>query len=437
MARPRKDLQQKIEELKTILEHYGGIPSQKQDRAAYANICYYLKTYGDTPEIQELISKFNLNVSKRVERADVETQIGNIATILREKGRIPSVNEDESLYTKIRYVFNKHQDVYEVIKLKYIYAHSSCFPLPNTKYGPKPEEENRNSNFYVGYIPEEILEWLDNTTYEYIEYVYKHFGELPAPQTKPMLRLKKKIEHWYRYNVDYCKSERISLCDFLQRMMDLGCNELIIKEAYYSFKFDSEQVQERVRQMVIENGACAIHYIAQTAISESALSDEFVYYYYYVKFNDKSDYTDHMPLGELYAGVHPYRVLRVHFHDYDKCDIDKIRISAKAHYRNWRDLRPETLDEWKYYGQSEFFANREDLFYAHVFGEYDSSIDWSTTYIEKRKIKGAPYFRFRNYINRYIDYCNYLIENGYTIQDEVLLDALSISSSADNNKCLL
>lgn len=96
MATPRKGFQQKVEELKMILEHYGGIPSQQQDRAAYANICYYLKTYGDAPEIKELISKFNLNVSKRGKRTDAEAQISNIAAILRDKGRIPSVNDDES-----------------------------------------------------------------------------------------------------------------------------------------------------------------------------------------------------------------------------------------------------------------------------------------------------------------------------------------------------
>jgi hypothetical protein len=432
MATPRKGFQQKVEELKMILEHYGGIPSQQQDRAAYANICYYLKTYGDAPEIKELISKFNLNVSKRGKRTDAEAQISNIAAILRDKGRIPSVNDDESLYAKIRYTFNKYKDIAEVIKLKYVYAHSSCYPLPDSKYGPKPKEENQNLNFYAGYIPEEIAEWLDNTAYEYIEYVYKNFGELPASETRPMIRLKKHIDRWYRYNVDCSKSERTRLYEFLHKMIDVGCEKAFIKEAYYSFKFDNEQVQERIRQMVIENGACAIHYIAQTVIPESVLSDEFVYYYYYVKFNDKTDNIGQMPLGELYSGVHPYRVLRVHYRDYNKCDIDKIRVSAKTHYRNWRDLHPESLDEWKYYGQSEFFANKEDSFYAQVLGEYNSSIDWSTTYIEKQQIKGAPYFRFYKNRDRYIDYCNYLIESGYTPQDKVLLDSLSAHQSKDN-----
>jgi hypothetical protein len=236
-----------------------------------------------------------------------------------------------------------------------------------------------------------------------------------------MLALKNKIRHYYRYNVDVRKDERNQLFDFLQRMIDLGCNDQFIKEAYYSFRFGDKDVQEKVHRLVIENGACAIHYIAQVAIPECPLDDYFVYYYYYVNLNDVSGIRDHMPVGELYSGCSPHRVLRVHYRDYDKCDVSKIRKSAMSHYRNWRDSMPETLEEWKHYGQSEFFVNHEDVFYAHIIGEYNWSIDWSTTYIDKQMAKGLPYFRHLCDSLRYLDYYLYLLENGFILRDEKLL----------------
>ena len=56
MARKKTDLNQKVVELRRILDQYGGIPSIQQDKAAYLNLYYYLNRYGDVPQIQELMS---------------------------------------------------------------------------------------------------------------------------------------------------------------------------------------------------------------------------------------------------------------------------------------------------------------------------------------------------------------------------------------------
>lgn len=410
------DLDQKIKEIKEILAKYGGIPKQTEDRAAHAAIKYVLKTYESEPQVQELMSRYNLKSGKR---DDSERQLDEISSLLKKHGRIPTVKENLAEYGRIRYFFQKHEDLFEAIKLKYIYAHQSCFPLPDSRFGPRPE--STPCDFYVGYVSPEYIEWKNNVTYEYIEYVYANFQSLPGPETKPMLALKNKIRHYYRYNVDVRKDERNQLFDFLQRMIDLGCNDQFIKEAYYSFRFGDKDVQEKVHRLVIENGACAIHYIAQVAIPECPLDDYFVYYYYYVNLNDVSGIRDHMPVGELYSGCSPHRVLRVHYRDYDKCDVSKIRKIAMSHYRNWCDSMPETLEEWKHYGQSEFFVNHEDAFYAHIIGEYNWSIDWSTTYIDKQMAKGLPYFRHLCDSLRYLDYYLYLLENGFILRDEKLL----------------
>ena len=232
MVKKTTNIDQKIVEIKEILEKYGGIPKQSLDRAAHAKIKYYFKTYENEPQIQELIAKYNNEQRKR--NNTVEKQINEVVSILKKYGRIPHVKENVANYGKVRYLFQKHKDLFEVIKLKYIYAHQSCFPLPNSRFGPRPESEP--SDFYVGFVSPEYIEWKNNVTYEYIEYVYANFKSLPGPETKPMVNLKKNIKHWYRYNVDTDKKEKNQLFKFLERMISFGCNEDIIKEVFARVK---------------------------------------------------------------------------------------------------------------------------------------------------------------------------------------------------------
>ena len=428
MARP-VDMSKKIEELRNALQKYNGIPSQAVDRAAHANIKYYIKRYSDNPEIKALVEEYGLSYTKR---DDFETQLEKIKAVLADLGRMPSSSQDKTLYQNVKYFFKRYKDEPIVERLKYIYAFG-CFPLPDTKNGTRPDSGYSYDPWERTSMSDTFLEWKDNVTYEYIEYVFKHFQELPGRETKPMVRLRHKIDYWYRYNVDTHKSEQSALYDFLQRMVEYGCEEELITQAYYSFKFNDAEIQEQVEKMLIENGACAIHYIAQTVIPEGTLSDTFVYYYYYVKLNDKKDIREKMPLASLYSRVEPYRVLRIHYRDYHKCDVNKVRESAKSHYRDWKEFRPETLEEWKYYGQSEFFDDKEDLFNANIIGEYNSSIDWTTTYIEKQLKKGEPYFRYYMGAKRYLDYYLYLLENGYTLKDKDLLQYLSPEKLADDD----
>ena len=428
MARP-VDMTKKIEELRSALQKYNGIPSQTVDRAAHANIKYYIKRYSDNPEIKALIEEYGLSYTKR---DDFETQLEKIKSVLADLGKMPSSSQDKTLYQNVKYFFNRYKDEPIVEKLKYVYAFG-CFPLPDTKYGTRPNSGYNYDPWQGVSMSDTFFEWKDNVCYEYIEYVFKHFQELPGRETKPMVRLRHKIDYWYRYNIDTDKSELSALYDFLQRMIEYGCKDELITQAYYSFKFDDAEVQKQVEKMLIENGACAIHYIAQTVMQEGTLSDTFVYYYYYIKLNDKKDDREKMPLATLYSRVEPYRVLRIHYRDYHRCDVNKIRESARTHYRDWREFRPETLEEWKYYGQSEFFDNKEDLFNVQIIGEYNSSIDWATTYIDKQLIKGEPYFRYYTGRYRYLDYYLYLLENGYTLMDKDLLQDLSIERLADED----
>ena len=89
---------------------------------------------------------------------------------------------------------------------------------------------------------------------------------------------------------------------------------------------------------------------------------------------------------------------------------------------------PETLEDWKYYGQSELFCNKADFDTPHIVGGIGNPIDWSTTYIDKQMAKGLPYFRYLCDSLRYLDYYLYLLENGLTLRDEKLLEYLDLEN---------
>ena len=113
----RVDIQTKVEEFKKIIEKYGKIPSQNEDRKAYANITYYLKNYTDTPEIQKFLSEYE-DIISFGNRSDFKTRLAQLAESLRVEERIPAVKENQELYVAVRYFFAKNSDNPEVIKLK-------------------------------------------------------------------------------------------------------------------------------------------------------------------------------------------------------------------------------------------------------------------------------------------------------------------------------
>ena len=59
------NLDEKIIEIKEILAKFGGIPKQTEDRAAHAAVKYVLKTYESEPQVQELMSLYNLTPGKK------------------------------------------------------------------------------------------------------------------------------------------------------------------------------------------------------------------------------------------------------------------------------------------------------------------------------------------------------------------------------------
>ena len=89
------NLDEKIIEIKEILAKFGGIPKQTEDRSAHAAVKYVLKTYESEPQVQELMSLYNLKPGKKNYS---ERQLNEISSLLKEYGRIPTVKENLAVY---------------------------------------------------------------------------------------------------------------------------------------------------------------------------------------------------------------------------------------------------------------------------------------------------------------------------------------------------
>ena len=423
--RRRADIKTKIEELRSILVKYNGIPSQYEDKAAYAKISYNLKKYGDDPLIQSLIEEFNLKFGER-RHSDFDEKVREICEELKEDGKLPSVNEKPNLYAAIRYYFNKYADDPIIEKLRYIYAHSSCYPLPESK---KIKPIYDRSIIYIN-CQSEYSRWKFNATYEYILFVYSRYSEFPGKETRPMLAFKKAIEKWYRYQ----DKDKLDFKLFISTLVEYGCRDEEIVKIKNSFEFDKEEVQKRINNLLIQHGACTIHYIAQMAIPDHPLPDEFVYYYYYNLFNKNSAYRGISPLGELYISNNEgFFPLYVHYRNLDLCDVDSLRKRVMRQNRNWEEKPPLSLPEWEAYGEYLFFIPQK---YSHWYDRGNYSFD--KPYPQKCIESGHPYFRYSRYKPglKYLDYKWFLLNNGYDLcflDDSELLKDLKPLSLANES----
>lgn len=417
MARRKNLSDEKVEEIKQILVKYNGIPSQKENKNAYASVSYIFKSYATDPRI--IILREQFSVKQRQKKNYEERYSETLELLDRFKGMPPS-KEENTLYNKVRRFFTDYGNTSEVQLLMYKYAYSAVYPLKNTAYGPQPTNawDSFNGPYPIW------LKWRRNVSFEFIEYTYERFKILPADETKPMQELWTVANHFYRYNLDCHKDTRDQLFSLSKKLIDLGCSDEKIQELYYSFVFCEEEAQKRVRNLLIENGACTIYYISQTAIPGHPISPKFVLYYYYCLHHDNGNFWDIVPLGHLHPAAsdedyyHIYQqIIYCNYRDYKFCDIDKIRNETQRKYRDWEENPPQNLDDWKYYGRLWFFDIKYD-YYTHSSNHYTNlSINWDSTRIDKAFEKGQPYFSYRPPF-KYTDYYIFLIENNIPINKE-------------------
>ena len=210
------DFKKKAEELRSILEKYNGIPTFKEDRVAYANVCYYIKNHSDKPEIKALIDEYNLAAPINRKSEDYfKNRLEEIKSILERYQRIPKGENEKKDYQTVYYFFNHYKDDPEVIKMMDIYTHPDSFykVTGRSLYTNQYSGRNRpNCNF--------------ESAYKYIKYVYERYNVLPARRTLVIYEVRKHFRRKYPFK-DEEKYQALemykSMFPFFREMSELGC----------------------------------------------------------------------------------------------------------------------------------------------------------------------------------------------------------------------
>ena len=330
MPRTPDDIRIKAEECRNILQRYNGIPSQTVDRKAYAKIKATLQRYGEKPEIKALIEEFNIKVPGRNYKNNKES----IEAILMEYQGMPSSSKENTLYHRIQAFFKSHRDDPEVERMMYIYGSNECYPLSSSNLN-KPVK----SIDILGRIGQRWWDWKSDAIYSYVVYVVERYGVLPARHSKPMELLWESIERYCRYQELTPEHEKENLFNFLDYIHEKNLLDAEFLAIYKSKDFGSEAVQNKVRKILIENGACTVEFVAEHAMAGVYLPVDFVFFYYYMNAMQRGILWHIRPLGNFRLSIEDKAntVLFVHYRDYHLVDVDKVRKSAQAHYRDWHE----------------------------------------------------------------------------------------------------
>lgn len=113
----RGTMEKKLALLERRLKAYGFVPSQKEDRALYANAKYYYTNYPHNPIVMRLKDEFPLNASRSRQTMSREESIHYLQQELEKRGGIPGPTEDRALYSKAIYFYENYSDIPDVAGL--------------------------------------------------------------------------------------------------------------------------------------------------------------------------------------------------------------------------------------------------------------------------------------------------------------------------------
>lgn len=405
MARP-VDIKKKIEEIRNSLQKYNGIPSQTIDKAAYQNIRYYIKTYRNLPEIKALIEEYHLDEKKKRQMTVspsgqilFEQRLSEIITILEKYEAFPK--NDMKDYQKVYSFFKSFSYKPEVLRLILLYPYPESYNLiPNTTI---------NTIVYTKkvYLADE------KSAFKYVSYVFQQYKELPKRNTQPMMMVYGAIRKW-DYKVGAYKNRE--LISFLKDMVSLGCTDEEILKGYTMSQFLHDDVQERLHQLIIENGACSLKYLSDVLIPNAHIPEMFIFNYYRYKASNPSSYS--LPFLTDFRKPHSNDfgniILYVHYNDYKNCNVESIRKNVIGRYRDWNQNPPMTIEDWRIYGQCHFFH----AYVSHKSCD-DKMIDCikeSLSIPEYSFENTTAYFVYPDWVDQNYDYILFLIENGYKIK---------------------
>lgn len=114
-------MREKLLALEAKLELYGYVPSQKEDRAVYANAKYYYTNYPNNPIVARLMERFPIECQRKrtvMSRAD---SIDYVCERISELKYIPGPTEDRALYSKVKYLYEHYPNDTKVSSLMRAY----------------------------------------------------------------------------------------------------------------------------------------------------------------------------------------------------------------------------------------------------------------------------------------------------------------------------
>lgn len=382
------------------------------DESAYAKAKRIIKLYNDIPDISRLIKEYGINPqnggSQKSRRS--KEQISEVKAILEELGRMPKFKEEPTLYSKVRYVLQTYKDNDEVKKLRYKYVFGKdILPIKDTKYPIRPSSE------YKGSVVLNIENrWKRMVSMEYIEYTVRNFGFIPVQESVPMIRFKKYLDLCSKALYDKGVDSIKSLQTWLQSLYDLNCRDPFILGLLNFFEFCKQETQAKVRDLLIENGCCCAGYIWRQLFPESIMPIGFFNNFYRKYICQDKDFMDIKPLGRFVISNNEMSPLYVHFRDSHLCNKELIYKRARPYqYRDWNNQPPQSLEEWRAYGNLLFFRKNYDGFLE------DNQINWTDSVIDYSLREGHPYFQYWQNKYFYLDFFVFLLENDYPL-DEML-----------------
>ena len=420
-------LRKKAEELRNILLKYNGIPSQKVDKKAYANVKYHLQTYGNMPEIKALIEEFNLVIPGRLDKT---AKLEKVKTILLEHEGIPNSTTERGQYDYIRFYFRDHKQDPEVLKLMYIYASPECYPIKEAILSQPAKGRD-----IWGRIDSKWYQWRTDSNIKYALYVFDTYGMLPARHSKPMEQIWSSIDSYCRFQEQFSQLEKESLFAFLEYLFQNGYSDEELYGVYKTKDFENDDVQKRIRQIMINEGSCTMQFLAENAMPGVTLPVNFVFFYYYMNAMKRGCIWTIRPLCEIRLEIEDRAntVLYIHYRDYHLCNIDKIRKEAQIAYREWWDNPPTTAEEGMAYAKWKFFHTDSKL------SRYENQIEtiyttnWNKTEIEYCLENGSPFY-FNDYgSGKKTDFYLFLLEKGYFTIEDISKELISFVRYADGN----
>ena len=150
----RENLDKKLLLLEQRLHELGKVPTQKEDRALYANVKYYYTNYPNHPIVQRIKTQYPLNSSSSRKTRNTmsrDESIDFIITRVNELGYIPGPTEDRFLYQKVKYLYENYSENPGVASLMEQY----------------PLEKKKSPSMFAGMTFEQKVDYLESFLIKY------------------------------------------------------------------------------------------------------------------------------------------------------------------------------------------------------------------------------------------------------------------------------